>query len=75
MQVIERAAIDHVFLFMQNCFASPLLWFETLLTSTGLTSFWIACVFIFIVGKFILAPLFGSSLGSDKAHKKDDSDG
>ena len=72
MQVLQRASIDQVFLFMQNSFSAPIVWFETLLTSSGFTSFWISCVFIFIVGKFILAPLFGSSMGSDKAHKKDD---
>lgn len=50
-------------------------WFLQFLTADGLSDFFLSGVFLMLVGKFLLAPLFGSA-GSDKARrKKDDSDG
>lgn len=44
-------------------------WFVQLLNASGMTSLYISMFFIFLVGKFLLTPLFGSS-GSDKVKKK-----
>ena len=49
-------------------------WFLQFLSQDELSGFFLSGVFLLLLGKFLLAPLFGSA-GSDKARrKKDDSD-
>lgn len=45
-------------------------WFISLLGKSGMTDFYLSMVFIFLLGKYILKPLFGSSRGSDQVRKK-----
>lgn len=45
-------------------------WFTALLDGTGMTSFYLSMVFLALLGKFILRPLFGSGRGSDQVKKK-----
>lgn len=47
-------------------------WFVTLLAVSGMTDFFLSMFFIFLLGRFILRPLFGSSRGSDKVAKRKD---
>lgn len=47
-------------------------WFVTLLASSGMTEFFLSMFFVFLLGRFILRPLFGSSRGSDKVTKHKD---
>lgn len=50
-------------------------WFLQFLSADGLSDLFLSGVFLVLIGKFLLAPLFGSA-GSDKARRrKDDSDG
>lgn len=75
--VLDPATIDDVLTFMQRIFSSPLVWFERLMVGSGLKSYWLACLFMFMVARFFLVPLFGRALGheldswvgSDKARK------
>lgn len=74
-ETILLADLNSVFFFMQRIFSAPITWFTRLVQSSGVSGFWLGCVFIFLVGRFILLPLFGSTLGSDKAKRKEDVDG
>lgn len=47
-------------------------WFVALLTASGMTELFLSMFFIYLLGRFILRPLFGSSRGSDKVSKKKD---
>ena len=51
--------------------ASVVGWFLQFLSADGLSDLFLSGVFLFLVGKFLLAPLFGSA-GSDKARKRKD---
>ena len=53
----------------------PYGWFTDLLDASGMEPFYLSFIFIFLVGKYILKPLFGSSRGSDKARKNAGSSG
>lgn len=44
-------------------------WFVDLFNASGAVSFYLSMIFVGLVGKFILAPLFGSSRGSDRVKK------
>lgn len=44
-------------------------WFVDLFNASGAVSFYLSMIFVGLVGKFILAPLFGSSRGSDTVKK------
>lgn len=50
-------------------------WFTDLLGGTGMTSFYLSMIFLALLGKFILKPLFGSGRGSDQVKKKSSSSG
>ena len=50
-------------------------WFVLLLESSGMTSFFLSMVFIALLGKYILTPLFGSGRGSDQVKRKSGSSG
>lgn len=49
--------------------------FLALLDGSGMTSFYLCMIFLFLLGKYIMRPLFGSSRGSDKARKKSTNSG
>lgn len=53
--------------------AQSFAWFENMLVKSGALGVFIAAVFIFQVGRFLLRPIFGSS-GSDKARRSKDGD-
>lgn len=50
-------------------------WFTSLLGGTGMTSFYLSMIFLALLGKFILRPLFGSGRGSDQVKKKSSNSG
>lgn len=54
---------------------SPMQWFSHLLDKSGMTSLFLGIVMIFMVYRYLLVPLFGSSRGrgSDTAKKRKDS--
>lgn len=65
----------YVFDFLNHSITQCASWFTALLGSTGMTSFYLSMVFIALLGKFILKPLFGSSRGSDQVKKKSSNSG
>lgn len=68
--------MDVIFSYLNQSITSVAGWFITLFDKSGVASFYLSMIFIALVGKFILSPLFGSSRGSDKVKKKrSDSDG
>ena len=58
-----------VFDFLNRCIIQAASWFSDLLYLSGMASFYLAMIFVALVGKFILTPLFGSSRGSDRVKK------
>ena len=48
-------------------FQSVFGWFDSLLTESGGGTFYLSMIAVFLVYKFMLAPIFGSSRGSDTA--------
>lgn len=66
---------DYLLGIIQPIVTAPLAWLTQLFNATSIGSFWVGCIFVFLVGRFILLPLFGSSLGSDKAKRKDNDNG
>ena len=44
-------------------------WFVQILVEGNLSNLYLAAFFVFLCGKFLLAPLFGSA-GSDKVKRK-----
>ena len=58
-----------VFDILNRCIIQAASWFSNLFYSSGMASFYLSIIFVGLVGKFILAPLFGSSRGSDKVKK------
>lgn len=59
-------------LFMR-VFSQVFLWFEAMLTRCGALGPFIAAIFIYQVGRFLLRPIFGSA-GSDQARRSKDGD-
>lgn len=55
--------------FINSCIITVLSWFASLMESSGMTPFYLAMIFVFLVGRFILIPLFGISAGSDAVRK------
>lgn len=53
--------------------AQVFIWFENMLDKGGALGPFIAAVFIFQVGRFLLRPIFGS-VGSDQARRSKDGD-
>ena len=56
--------------FFNSIITSSANWFVTLLFASGMSDFFLAMFFVFLLGRFILRPLFGSSRGSDRVTKK-----
>lgn len=64
-----------IFDFLNTGISAALNFFSTLVTASGMLPYYSAFVVIFIICRFLLTPLFGSS-GSDKVKKpKEDDDG
>lgn len=59
-----------IFDIINTCFIHVASWFLQLLNSSGMTQFYVSMIFVFLLGKYILKPLFGSSRGSDQVQKK-----
>lgn len=76
-QVLPPDVVESVMLVMQRIFSAPITWFSRLMGASGLKSYWLTCLYIFMVARFFLVPLFGRAignslddlLGSDKARK------
>ena len=60
----------YVFDILNRSITEAASWFVDLLGRSGMTDFYLSMVFIFLLGKYILKPLFGSSRGSDQVRKK-----
>ena len=52
-----------------HIFSNLIYWFETVLAESGFSGLYLGVIFLFLLGKYLLQPLFGSA-GSDKARKK-----
>lgn len=52
-----------------TAFAQVVVWFERILMATGMTGIFLAAFFLYLLFKFILSPVFGSS-GSDQVKRK-----
>lgn len=64
-----------LFTVLQNVFVSLADWFSSLFTASGASDIFIAVIFIMLVTRFILRPIFGGGgLGgrSDTAKKQKD---
>lgn len=55
---------------INTCILHVVSWFVQLLDHSGMTQFYVSMIFVFLLGKYILKPLFGSSRGSDQVRKK-----
>lgn len=66
---------DFVVNFINSGLSGALSLFTELMDASGMTPFYISMVFVFLLGKFLLAPIFGRSLGSDKVKKRSSSGG
>lgn len=58
-----------IMMMFASSFAAVISWFERILAATGMTGAFMAAIFIFLLFKFILSPIFGSA-GSDKVTKQ-----
>lgn len=67
--------MSYVFDILNRSITQCATWFTTLLGGTGMTSFYLSMVFLALLGKFILRPLFGSGRGSDQVKKKSSNSG
>lgn len=45
-------------------------WVTKLFTASGVTSFFFACLSVLLAVRFLIKPIMGGGLGSDKAKKK-----
>lgn len=63
--------VSQIMSMLAQVFAQLVLWFELIMRESGFTGLFLAAVFLFFLGKYLLQPLFGSA-GSDKATKKKD---
>lgn len=59
-----------IFDIINSCIVNVAGWLVQLLNASGMTQFYVSMVFVFLLGKYILKPLFGSSRGSDQVQKK-----
>lgn len=59
-----------IFDIINSCIVNVASWLVQLLNASGMTQFYVSMVFVFLLGKYILKPLFGSSRGSDQVRKK-----
>lgn len=67
--------MSYVFDILNRSITESAEWFLTLLGGTGMTNFYLSMVFLALLGKFILRPLFGSGRGSDIVKKKSGNSG
>lgn len=51
-------------------FAYPAAWFEAILTASSVSGIFLSMVFVYLMVKFLLRPIFGRSAGSDTVQKK-----
>lgn len=60
---------------INTCIVQAASWFVELLDHSGMTSFYLSMIFLSLLGKFILRPIFGSGSGSDQVRKKSNRSG
>lgn len=53
-----------------SVFAYPAAWFEAILTASSVSGIFLSMVFVYLMVKFLLRPIFGRSAGSDTVQKK-----
>ena len=65
-----------VFNLINQSFSAASSWFSNIFVSTGMAEAYIALMFLILLLRFLVYPLFGSSRGSDRARsrKEDSSD-
>lgn len=61
--------VTKIFGMFTTSFVYSVNWFEDILNATGMTGIFLAGIFLALLSKFILAPIFGSA-GSDKVTKR-----
>lgn len=63
--------IDSIVNILVQGISSVISWFEAIFSSTGFGTFFLGFALIFSAYRFILQPIFGRGVGSDKAKKSD----
>lgn len=58
-----------IFSFIANAFSWAGAYFVVIVEQTGMRGIYLSAIFLMLLFKFILAPVFGSS-GSDKVNKR-----
>lgn len=66
---------DFVVDFINAGLSGALDLFTRLMEASGMIPLYISLVFVFLLGKFLLVPLFGRSSGSDQVKKRNNSGG
>lgn len=61
-------ALD-VLALLSRVFTAVVSWFELVITGSGFGGIYLGAVFMVLLGKFLLQPLFGSA-GSDQVKRK-----
>ena len=61
--------VSQVFSIVSTVFASLVSWFELIITESGFGGVYLGGIFLVLLAKYLLQPLFGSA-GSDKASRK-----
>ncbi len=56
--------------FFTAAFAAPAVWFNSILTGSSVSGIFFSMVFVYLMVKFLLRPIFGRSAGSDTVQKK-----
>lgn len=65
--------VNNVWQWLQLVVESCFNWFTQLLNATSFTSVWLTVLFMVLVHRFLIKPLFGGSSGSDRVKKKTNS--
>lgn len=67
--------LSNVMALINDSIVNCSLWFHNIIVASGVGDIFLAFVFIYFSVKFIIQPVFGKGLGSDRARKKSSSSG
>ena len=59
---------------LNQCISAASEWFVSVFTASGMIEVYISFLFVVFAIRFLLAPVFGSSRGSDKARRSGEGD-
>lgn len=62
--------LDQVVFIFGNVANASQEWLSKLFTASGATSFFIACLSVYLAVRFFIKPIMGGGMGSDKSKKK-----